>query len=301
MRKRQSLSGRMAATGLMLFFLAALVLGAMRLPQVYGSYSDRRTLNRPEYTENDVKIYVYDYASMEEKLQDIAYYESRSIEWQNVLIPAAGDTKASDDELNGYLQQELDQLYGLGILRARVDLSAFRQARRELRNIYPSNGDRLKGQISYWQLYYESEEGLLITQMDTEYHKLYSINLDGVNAQRNCSAVGEYLADRILRGHTSGAEAVQDLMGSLSEGYAKYYGIAVSAEAEDLDVYKEKMAGEWAGPAETAALMASKGDEGWGFGVESAIAVKGDGSGLGVWGSYYTGDASFSSGILWGN
>ena len=57
MRKRQSLSGRMAATGLMLFFLAALVLGAMRLPQVYGSYSDRRTLNRPEYTENDVKIY----------------------------------------------------------------------------------------------------------------------------------------------------------------------------------------------------------------------------------------------------
>lgn len=301
MRKKQSLPGRMAARGLMPLFLVVLVLGVMRLPQAYGSYSDRRTLNRPEYVENDVKVHAYNYASMEEKLQDIAYYESRSIEWQNVFIPAAGDTKVSDNELNGYLQQELDHLYSLGILRAKVDLSAFRQARRILCNIYPGNGDRLKGQISYWHLYYEREGELLITRMDTEYHKLYSINLYGENAQRNCSAMGEYLADKIIYEHRSGAETVQDLMNDLSEGYAEYYGIGVSEETEETDAYKKKMAEERAVAAETIALMTLEGDEVWEFNVKNTMAVKEDSSRLGVWGSYYTGDASFSSGIQWGN
>ncbi len=242
MRKRQSLSGRMAATGCVLLFLAILVLGVMRLPQVYGGYSDRRTLNHPEYTENDVKVYVYDYASMEEKLQDIVYYQKRSIELQEVYIPAAGDTEVLDGKLTGYLQQELDRLYQLGILSGAIDLSAYHLIYRSLCNVYPGNGDRLKGRISYWLLNYESTEGLLTAKMDTEYHKLYNISMDGTtDAGRECSAQGEYLVSEMLKAGKSGRETAVDLMDKLSQGYAEYFGITVSEETKESGTETESL------------------------------------------------------------
>ncbi|HCT89938.1 MAG TPA: hypothetical protein DF613_00930 [Lachnospiraceae bacterium] len=297
MHKKQSLPGRITATGIMLLFLAVLVLGVMRLPQVYGSYSDRRTLNHPEYTENDVKVYACDYVSMEEKLQDIVFYQSRGIELQSVSLPAAGDREVSDSELAGYLQQELDSLYGLGILHAVIDLSEYDQSYRELCDLYPGNGDRMKGRISYWILSYEGEEGLLSVQMDAEYHKLYAIVMDGLNAGTDNDVQGGYLAVQMQEKYRSGTEMAIELMDALSEGFAEYYGITISEEeaeiewgeargdrVENLAVLLEKCMQEFPG-------------EDWSIQVEDSIVIKADGSRLGVWSEYY--GSYFMAGIQW--
>lgn len=206
MRKKKSLFRRMAATGTALLFLVILALGAMRLPQVYGRYNDKRTLNHPEYTENVMEIHAYDYTSMEEKLQDMAFYQSRSIELQPVYMPVSGDMGDSDEALTAHLQKELDQLYGLGILYRGIDLSGFTLSYRELCNLYPGNGDRLRGRIGYWLLTYESEEGVLIAQLDTVYYKLYNISLNGTVASRQCYALGEYLTQEVQNRYRQGWE-----------------------------------------------------------------------------------------------
>lgn len=298
MHNKQSLPGQVTATGIMLLFLAALALGVMRLPQVYGGYSDRRTLNHPEYAENDVKVYARDYMSMEEKLQDIVFYQNRGIELQSVTLPAAGDREVSDSELAGYLQQELDSLYELGILHAAVDLSEYDQSYRELCDLYPGNGDRMKGRISYWILSYEGADGLLSVQMDAEYHKLYNIVMDGPNAGTEKDVRGAYLAAQMLEKYKSGTEMAIEMMDALSGGFADYYGIMVSEEGakiewgetrgdrvEALAVLLEKSVLEYAG-------------EDWEFQVEDSIVIKADGSRLGVWSECY--GSYFTAGIQWG-
>ncbi len=296
----------MAATGSMLLCLVLLAQGVMRLPQVYGGYSDRRTLNRPEYMENDVKAYANEYASMEEKLQDIVYYQSRFIELQEVYIPAAADTEVSDGELTGYLQEEIERLYRLGILYGTIDLSEYRLVYREMYNIYPGNGDRLRGRISYWFLNYESAEGLLMVKMDTEYHKLYEITVEGTDARSECVAQEEYLIGEMLNAGKSGRETAMGMMDKLSQGYAGYFGITVSKETEEsraeaeIYKYREQIAGDLSRAIETVIWMIKEGGLGWKFSVENGLAIKEDGSLLRFRANYQSGGVIFSTGIQWG-
>ncbi len=242
MRERKERPGRMAATGSMLLCLALLVLGVMRLPQIYGRYSDERTLNRPEYAENEVSVYSYNYASMTEKMQDIFYYEARGIELASMALPSVGDAEVSDGELEAILQEELDQLYGAGVLLMRVDLAEYVCAHRQLRSIYPANGDRLRGRISYWETVFESRDDMddrVTLLADTQYHKLYSLTLSGAAGDRMCFALQNFLLEGIRGGGKSGAQLAAELLNSLSEQLADYYGSTVPEGSEKTaeDVY----------------------------------------------------------------
>ena len=309
MYEGRGLLKRLAVTGAMLLFLTVLMLGVMRLPQLYGDYSDRYTLNRPEYTENEVKVYARDYISMEEKLQEIAYYQSRSIELQPVYLPAAGDMEVSSETLTGYLQEELDQLFERDILHIPLNLSEYNLTFRELCNLYPGNGDRLRGRIDYWILTYEGEEGQLIAQMDTEYHKLYSVNLQGYIASWECYALGEVLSRGIKNKNGAGTEMARSFLESLSEGYAAYYGIVGGEEREETVSRQNSAALAWSEDAKNdmvrylAPFMDKAAqdlyDEGWGFTAKDTIPMK-DGAGLGIWGNYQAVDRSCTVGIRWG-
>lgn len=237
MRKKMSLPGRMAAKGLVLLFLVVLVLGVMRLPQIYGRYSDERTLNRPEYAENEVSVYSYDYTSVTEKLQDIFYYEDKGIELTSMILPSAGDAEVSDEELKDILQGELDQMYLAGILLAQVDLEEYVCVHRQLRSIYPTNGDRLRGRISYWETVFESRDDVddhVVILADTQYHKLYSLTLSGVMGDRMCFALQNFLIDGMNGGGKSGIQLAAELLNSLSAQLADYYGCTVPEGSEKI-------------------------------------------------------------------
>lgn len=227
----------MAATGSMLLCLSLLVLGVMRLPQVYGHYNDERTLNRPEYAENEVNVYSNDYTSVTEKLKDILYYESREIELTSMILPPASDTQVTDAELKEILQGELDQLYDKGILFERVDLAEYAYGYRQLRSLYPTNGDRLKGRISYWEIVFdrlENADDHIVILADAQYHKLYSLVVSGADADRLYVALQKWLIQGIWDKGRNGAQLAAELLNSLEGQLAEYYGGTVPDGSERM-------------------------------------------------------------------
>lgn len=214
----------------MLFCLVLLALGVMRLPQVYGQYSDRRTLNQPEYAENELKVYAYDYSSMVEKLQVIYEYQERGIGFTALFLPEAADSQVSEKELESTVQDELDRLQELAVFTERIDLQEYTISDRQLLNLYPENGDRLKGKIGMWQVTLEkikSSEDMLQVWIDTEYHKVYNLVVTGSDADRMCLSFREWLIQEIKKEGKRGAELAAEKLNSLSEGFAEYYGCAV--------------------------------------------------------------------------
>ena len=82
----------------------------------------------------------------------------------------------------------------------------------------------------------------MTAKMDTEYHKLYNISMDGTtDAGRECSAQGEYLVSEMLKAGKSGRETAVDLMDKLSQGYAEYFGITVSEETKEPGTETESL------------------------------------------------------------
>ena len=300
---------RTASTVGMFLSLALLVLGVMRLPQAYGSYSDRRTLDRPEYMTNEMKVFACDYASMEEKLQDIAFYQARSIELAEVVLPVSGNAEASDDEMAVYVQEEMDQMWELGILNKRIDLSEYDLSVRELHGLYPGNGDRLRGQISFWFLIYESKRSMLYIQMDTEYHKIYTLKVEASMAAELCREMEQYVNQEMVGRNRSGTEMAQGLTGALAEGYMEYYNMETAEiglqEEEPLsDFYTdsgaivEEAKGDMGAYAQKAFEQIAVGDSAWDFELQEIISMK-ENSRLRVWERYSYSDEAFATGILW--
>ena len=209
---------------------------AWELPEVYGRYSEKKYLGGLEYHAVELEAYSYQYSSMKEKIEELMYYYywGEGLELVKISIPDAGLQEEEKNHLKTMLQEEIYELAELNILPQSLSLEPYQLQAVTKYQIYPASSERMKGEISYWHIFLASEGGedIIDAFMDTEFYKLYMLNITGDYAQKFAIArISEYsdeINQKLVR--ETIVEDLRNTSAQLSSNWISYYGLTDGQE-----------------------------------------------------------------------
>lgn len=233
----------MISTGLAILCLLLLGAGAVELPRIYSGYADKQLLNQPEYSQNNVETYSYAYASMGDKLEEIARYQINGGTWQAVNVSLTNANNISDGEIISYLSEELDKLYQFDVLPGRLSIEEDEPFYKELLMLYPSDGGDMfgSGSLLFWSLnnlIVIDEYGTpyyLNLLMDAQFHSLITIYLYPIEGRGSFGEEKYWETWDLFKeeGWEPSVDGRYYLGECMAEGLSRYYGITDTALTDE--------------------------------------------------------------------
>lgn len=192
---------------------AALALG---IPKAVDAVYDRAVLHHIEYQDTTLNTYEVSYESFAEKLHEIARCNGSGVEMHSVVVQEL-DRSLSDEALTDIVNQELLELLKNQIVLEPVRVSAEHLESRELYTMYTE--DEVMHGINYWKLCYEDADCEVTLYLDTEFHKLYSIEL--VSKRIAATDITEY--DKVQEDVGNWAGVSEQTSGQRSLAWINYW------------------------------------------------------------------------------
>ncbi len=166
-------------TFLALLLIAGCSVAGVAAPGETASWYDRQTLGKVEYADMEYKPYQISYFdSFAEKIKTLAVCQTGEEVRTYVLELGEYKDMISDKKLQELVNNELAKLYNAGFFPERPEAeSLLWRDYLECCMIMKDKGGENRRSIYVWSAGFEVDGGTLIVQMDSEYHKLYSIRL----------------------------------------------------------------------------------------------------------------------------
>lgn len=221
---------------------------AWELPAIYSYYCDKKAQNQEVHQTMEVEAYSYQYATMEEKIEELSYFENNGTELARIQLPEGVIEQPENSKLRELLQKELDKMTELNILPDSIDMECYELSILEEYRIYPVSSEQFKGEISYWSMTFVDKTTAITACMDTEFHLLYSLDINGDLAGKSVeSLVLQYAVDEKQKpGEKLIFEKVKQASENLAINEKKYYEIDGGrvVSCKDLELYDSDLQAE---------------------------------------------------------
>lgn len=157
-------------------FVGILCFGAMIFPKYYNLFYDNKTLNQVTYMDSALSTYEVSYDSFYEKLHAIALCNYQDKTLHSVKVKEV-ETSIDNKKLTEIVKGEIKTLHKEGIIGRKIALNTKELSLREMYTLYIADDEETLKGINYWKIMYDSEEYSITIFLDTEYHKIYGIQI----------------------------------------------------------------------------------------------------------------------------
>lgn len=171
-KKKAILTNIILVPGICLFVILAICF-----PGYYESLYDNRLENKVTYEDARLMVYEADYESFYDKLYAIALCRNEGITLKTLKVNEY-DAGISDDELLEVVKKELDECFANNIFQTKIKMSKAKLVSRELCTLYAADGNKEFRNINFYQVIYKTKDCNLTLYVDSEYYKIYDMELD---------------------------------------------------------------------------------------------------------------------------
>lgn len=208
-----------------------LVILAIYFPGYYESLYDSRLENKVTYEDAKLMVYEADYESFYDKLYAIALCRNEGIILKALKVNEY-ETGISDDELLEVVKKELDECFANGIFLTKIKMSKAKLISRELCTLYAADGNKEFKNINFYQVKYKTKDCNLTLYVDSEYFKIYDMELDMPD---KIKSVKKYIGEsKDCNDNTCMVGLAED-----KNYYNIYKGNTIAIDTDDATFYKK--------------------------------------------------------------
>jgi hypothetical protein len=177
LKSEKSAAGRRNVyTGLGITGVCLLFAAAMLFPKWYHRFQDNLTMQQVNDMDLSFDMYETAYDSFYDKLDTLARCAQAGTSLR-VMKVAEINYATTDENLTKIVKNEWEVLYNKGVLNQTYEFDAESLTEREVYTIYTTKeGEEIAG-INYWKLTYDLEECRVEIYLDTDFHKIYEIQI----------------------------------------------------------------------------------------------------------------------------
>lgn len=205
--------------------IAACIVTAYLVPERVAAWYDEKTMETVDYTKityEPYKIFYYD--SFAEKMDALCRMNAQ------MYMLDLGERKdiSKDEELVSVVNEELEAVYHAGIMPEPVRVTSIQK--RYFYEIYPMAGTTENEVIQnayIWDLLCETDSGSVFVQLDSEYHKIYSLGIvvDTVQQQAGKEIQEEGYIEQEQLGRWLAVYTQEEKMDQFVQGWLDYWGL----------------------------------------------------------------------------
>lgn len=153
---------------------------AMLAPQAADRWYDRSIMGKLAYESVSYEPYeISYYSSFEDKLDAIAECRAEG-EAPYVVLLEEGEEAPDDQALEEIVNEELHALYQSGILAQEITVERILDRLFYEMYVVPlSGGNSMLRDVCYWELIVQTDKGYISLALDSEFHKIYRICIQG--------------------------------------------------------------------------------------------------------------------------